>query len=175
MTAPDRTCTSCETPVPEDAGFCPNCGEAARTQISDETVPTGERFIGSDELEYKHRLARALGDDYELGNLIGRGGFGAVYSASDKRLDRDVAVKALRHDLFPTPAILQRFEREAKAVAKLRHPNILAIYTVGEGEGVAYMVMPLVEGEILVKSNTDAINIRTSNTCCTCCYNRILV
>ena len=149
-----RSCPTCDTPVPEDAGFCPSCGEATPTQISAETVPTGERFIDSDELEYRHRLARALGDDYELRDLIGRGGFGSVYAAWDKRLERDVAVKALRHDLFPAPAILQRFEREAKAVAKLRHPNILPIYTIGEGQGIAYMVMPLVEGESL-QAHTD--------------------
>ena len=113
--------------------------------MSDETGSATD----SAEAEYHDRLRRALGDDYELRELIGRGGFGSVYAAWDKRLERDVAVKALRHDLFPTPDILKRFEREAKAVAKLRHPNILPIYTVGEGDGIAYMVMPLVEGESL--------------------------
>lgn len=103
----------------------------------------------SNEVEYRERLQRALGPDFVLGELIGRGGFGSVYGAVDRKLDREVAVKALRHDLFPTPLVLERFEREAKAVAKLRHPNILPIYAVGAGEGLAYMIMPVIRGSNL--------------------------
>ena len=107
-----------------------------------ETTDAGER-------EYRGRLQRALGSGYQLRELIGRGGFGSVYAAWDVKLEREVAVKALRHDLFPTSALLERFERKAKAVAKLRHPNVLPIHFVGEGEGVTYMVMPKIEGESL--------------------------
>ncbi len=149
MIPPGRVCTSCDTPLPDAAAFCPNCGEATPTQTAAGMVPPGAQDRASEERQYHQRLSRALGHDYRLGELIGRGGFGSVYAAWDKRLERDVAVKALRHDLFPSPSILRRFEREAKAVAKLRHPNILPIYTIGEGEGMAYMVMPLVEGESL--------------------------
>jgi serine/threonine protein kinase len=67
--------------------------------------------------EYRARLQRALGADYQLGALLGQGGMGAVYVARDSRLDREVAVKALRHDVFPTPLVLERFQREAKALA----------------------------------------------------------
>jgi len=67
----------------------------------------------------------------------------------DTKLQRDLAVKALRHDLFPSPDLLERFKREARAVAGLRHPNILPVHFVGEGEGIAFMVMPKVEGENL--------------------------
>ena len=101
------------------------------------------------EVEYRKRLQTALGADYELRDLIGRGGFGVVYAAWDRKLERDVAVKALRHDLFPTRLVLERFQREAKSVAKLRHPNILPVYTVGEGDGLAFMVMPYIRGESL--------------------------
>ncbi len=101
------------------------------------------------ETEYRQRLQQALGDDYELHRLIGSGGFGTVYAAFDRRLERDVAVKTLRYDLFPTNAVLERFQREARAVAKLRHPNILPVYSVGQGEGLAFMVMPLIQGETL--------------------------
>lgn len=103
----------------------------------------------ANELEYRERLQRALGPDFTLGDLIGRGGFGSVYAAVDRKLDREVAVKALRHDLFPTPLVLERFEREAKAVARLRHANILPVYAVGAGEGVAYMIMPVIRGSNL--------------------------
>ncbi len=103
----------------------------------------------TDETDYRHRLQQALGDEYQLRELIGRGGFGTVYAAFDRRLERQVAVKALRHDLFPTRTVLERFQREAKAVAKLRHPNILPVYAVGEGVGLAFMIMPLIQGETL--------------------------
>ncbi|MEK7401535.1 MAG: serine/threonine-protein kinase [Gemmatimonadota bacterium] len=103
----------------------------------------------ADEREYRQRLQRALGQDLELRDLIGRGGFGAVYSAWDRKLERDVAVKALRHDLFPTRLVLERFQREARAVAKLRHANILPVYAVGEGDGLAYMIMPVIRGSNL--------------------------
>lgn len=148
MTGSVRICGSCQTPLPDTAGFCLNCGEATPTVLSHDTEAGGKR-TDANELDYRQRLQRALGKDYELRQLIGQGGFGEVYAAWDKRLEREVAVKALRHDLFPTPAILQRFEREAKAVAKLRQPNILPIYAIGEREGIAYMVMPLVDGQSL--------------------------
>lgn len=96
--------------------------------------------------DYAARLQRAVGAGYELRELIGRGGFGVVYRAWDRRLERDVAIKALRHDLFHTAEVLQRFQREARSVAKLRHANILPVYTVGDGEGIAFMVMPLIRG-----------------------------
>lgn len=102
-----------------------------------------------DEAEYRARLQRALGDSFQLGNVIGLGGFGVVYAARDQRLDRDVAIKALRYDLFPSRMVLERFRREARSVAALRHPNILPVYAVGEGEGIAFMVMPLIRGESL--------------------------
>jgi len=101
------------------------------------------------ELEYRRRLQAALGPGFELRDLIGRGGFGGVYAAWDRSLERDVAVKALRHDLFPTPVVLERFQREAKALAQLRHPHVLPVYEVGSGDGVAYMVMPFIRGETL--------------------------
>ena len=141
-------CTTCHTPVPEGASFCAVCGEATPTAVSHGTgSPSTQAEI--EEAEYRERLHRALGDGYELGELIGRGGFGAVYAAQDTKLEREVAVKALRHDLFATPQLLERFGREAKAVAKLRHPNVLPIYFIGEGAGIVFMVMPRIQGESL--------------------------
>lgn len=101
------------------------------------------------EAEYRGRLQAALGPDFELRELIGRGGFGAVYSAWDRKLERDVAVKALRHDLFPTPVVLERFQREAKSLAQLRHAHVLPVYEVGVGDGLAFMVMPFIKGDTL--------------------------
>jgi eukaryotic-like serine/threonine-protein kinase len=86
---------------------------------------------------------------YEILSPLGAGGMGEVYSARDKKLDRDVAIKVLPQSVASDPDALARFEREAKAVAALSHPNILAIHDLGNQDGVAYAVMELLEGETL--------------------------
>jgi serine/threonine protein kinase len=74
---------------------------------------------------------------YEIISPIGAGGMGEVYRARDRKLDRDVAVKVLPQTVANDPDSLARFEREAKSVASLSHPNILAIYDFGSQDGVA--------------------------------------
>jgi eukaryotic-like serine/threonine-protein kinase len=86
---------------------------------------------------------------YEILAPLGSGGMGEVYRARDQKLDRDVAVKVLPQTVANDPDALARFEREAKAVAALSHPNILAIYDFGTQDGVAYAVTELLEGETL--------------------------
>src|SRR5712692_7221079 len=86
---------------------------------------------------------------YEILAPLGAGGMGEVYRARDTRLDRDVAIKVLPEHLAKDPQALARFEREAKAVAALSHPNILALYDVGSHQGVSYAVTELLEGETL--------------------------
>jgi TolB-like protein len=86
---------------------------------------------------------------YEIVAPLGAGGMGEVYRARDSRLDRDVAVKVLPEPLAADADALARFEREAKAVAALSHPNILAIHDVGTHEGIRYAVTELLEGRTL--------------------------
>jgi serine/threonine protein kinase/Flp pilus assembly protein TadD len=86
---------------------------------------------------------------YEILSPLGAGGMGEVYKARDSRLDRDVAIKVLPESLLSDGEALARFEREAKAVAALSHPNILAIHDFGRERGIAYAVMELLEGETL--------------------------
>ena len=88
---------------------------------------------------------------YEILEPIGAGGMGEVYRARDARLDRDVAIKVLSERLAKDPVALARFEREAKSVAALSHPNILAIHGFGDQGGIVYAVMELLEGETLRK------------------------
>src|SRR5580765_8116036 len=84
---------------------------------------------------------------YEILGTVGAGGMGEVYRARDTRLDRDVAVKVLPTHLASDPDALARFEREAKAVAALSHPNILAIHDFGRtDDGTSYAVMELLDG-----------------------------
>jgi len=91
-------------------------------------------------------LAKALGDKYEVRRLVGSGGFAEVYEVWDKELERRLAVKVLRPDVAWTAGMIQRFQRETRAAARLEHPNILPIHFVGQGEGLAYYAMPFVEG-----------------------------
>jgi eukaryotic-like serine/threonine-protein kinase len=86
---------------------------------------------------------------YEILSPLGAGGMGEVYKARDRKLDRDVAVKVLPQTVANDPDALARFEREAKAVAALSHPNILAIHDFGTQDGTAYAVTELLEGETL--------------------------
>ena len=86
---------------------------------------------------------------YEILAPIGAGGMGEVYRAKDTKLDREVAVKVLPTALAQDPERLARFEREAKVLASLNHPNIVAIYDVGSENGILYIVTELVEGESL--------------------------
>src|SRR5215813_9093400 len=86
---------------------------------------------------------------YRLLSPLGAGGMGEVYQALDTRLDREVAVKILPARLADNPDAMRRFEREAKAVAALSHPNILSIHDFGSEQGVSYAVMELLKGETL--------------------------
>jgi tRNA A-37 threonylcarbamoyl transferase component Bud32 len=93
------------------------------------------------------RLADALGDAYTIEGEIGRGGMGVVYRARDERLQRRVAIKVLPPELAFQRDIRERFTREAQTAARLSHPNIVPIHTVGEGQGLVYFVMGYVDGE----------------------------
>src|ERR1041385_7821692 len=95
------------------------------------------------------RLKEALGDEYTIEGEIGRGGMGVVYRARDERLHRRVAVKVLPPELAFQKEIRERFTREAQTAARLSHPHIVPIHDVGEGAGVVYFIMGLVEGESL--------------------------
>ncbi len=90
-------------------------------------------------------------DQYEIISPLGAGGMGEVYRARDTRLARDVAIKVLPERLASDPEALGRFEREAKALAALSHPNILTIFDFGTDNSVTYAVMELLEGETLRK------------------------
>jgi hypothetical protein len=96
------------------------------------------------------RLSQALGTSFTLEGEIGRGGMGVVYHARDERLKRRVAVKVLPPELAFREEIRMRFLREAETAARLSHPHIVPIHSVGEGpEGLVYFVMAYVDGESL--------------------------
>jgi serine/threonine protein kinase len=86
---------------------------------------------------------------YEIVTPLGAGGMGEVYKAKDTRLDRVVALKVLPAALAADPEFRERFEREAKSISALNHPNICALYDVGRQDGTEYLVMEYLEGETL--------------------------
>ena len=86
---------------------------------------------------------------YEIVAPIGEGGMGEVYKATDTRLDRTVAIKVLSGHLAGDPDLRERFDREARAISALNHPNICALYDVGHQNDVDFLVMEYLEGEPL--------------------------
>ena len=88
---------------------------------------------------------------YEVVAPIGAGGMGEVYQAHDTKLGRDVAIKVLPEAFAHDPERLSRFQREAKVLASLNHPNIAHIYGLEENAGSSYLVMELVPGDTLAE------------------------
>src|SRR5215831_9166215 len=86
---------------------------------------------------------------YEIQSPLGAGGMGEVYRARDTRLGREVALKILPESFAGDSDRLRRFEQEARSVAALNHPNILAVFDIGESNGSPYLVAELLEGETL--------------------------
>src|SRR5690349_18999731 len=96
------------------------------------------------------RLQKALGKEFTVGDLLGEGGFAAVFRVHDKAQNRDVAVKVLDLGQRPSPALAERFLREARPRARLVHPHIVPIYKVGGYKSeVLYIVMRCVDGPSL--------------------------
>ena len=90
--------------------------------------------------------ASVISDRYEIGDRLGSGGMSTVYRATDRVLERTVAVKVLADHLSDDEKFVARFRREALAVARLIHPNIVQVYDTGVDEGRHYIVMEFVEG-----------------------------
>jgi Protein kinase domain len=84
---------------------------------------------------------------YDVVSLVGAGGMGEVYRATDTRLDRTVAIKILPPEVSDNPVRRQRLEAEARTISTLTHPRICALYDVGEQNGIRFLVMEYLEGE----------------------------
>jgi serine/threonine protein kinase len=89
---------------------------------------------------------------YEIRSPLGQGGMGEVFVAHDRKLSRDVAFKVLPSELAANPERLARFEREAKAIAALNHPNIVHVYSVEAVDGIHFITMELVKGKTLAEA-----------------------
>jgi len=135
---------------------CPSCGTCfdSSAEICDKDAT---------ELNLSLPVERTIEGKYRLERLIGKGGMGAVYQATDLRLDRNVAIKIMLGNMFGDPLALRRFEREARTSARLNHSNIIAIHDYGAiGSHGAYLVMELVPGitlrqELALAGNIDPV------------------
>jgi serine/threonine-protein kinase len=117
-------------------------GTASRPPLEQTTPPAPASGTGP---EAKVKKQSTLGE-FRLIAKLGEGGMGTVYKARQDKLDRDVAVKVPFKHLTKDPAFVQRFEREARIMARLDHPNILRCYTVGEEHGWHYLAMEFIDG-----------------------------
>src|SRR5574341_499 len=88
---------------------------------------------------------------YEITGAVGAGGMGEVYRARDTRLGRDVAIKVLPENFAKDAILKERFQREAKTISSLNHPNICTLYDVGHQDGTDFLVMELLEGDSLAQ------------------------
>ena len=147
-----RLCSGCQKPLPAEApdGLCPAClmkaGLGTDVDLGgDSQSEIGRRASVAPSLEEVARLFPQL----EVLECLGCGGMGAVYKARQPRLDRLVALKILtcdREDATHEARFVERFQREARALAKLSHPNIVAMYEFGQAEALPYFIMEHVEG-----------------------------
>ncbi|HXV91015.1 MAG TPA: serine/threonine-protein kinase [Gemmatimonadales bacterium] len=131
-----RVCDVCGAVVQGGVPLCPACSSAIRPDRSD-----AER--------QRIALQAALDPQLEMHERIGRGAFGIVYRATDHALERQVAVKVLRVELVDDELARTRFLRGARVLAQLEHPHIVRIWNIGESGQLAWVVMPLVDGENL--------------------------
>ena len=95
------------------------------------------------------QIGQLLGGRYEILQLLGEGGMGAVYKATDRELDRFVALKVIRPELASNPAILARFKQELLLAHQVTHRNVIRIYDLGDAEGIKFITMEFIEGKDL--------------------------
>ena len=131
-------------------GHTPNSHKPTTAAVPSATRRPFLRFASAMSLDIvtlRRRLQKALGKEFSVGDLLGEGGFAAVFRVRQPALNRDVAVKVLDLGLTPSPGLAERFVREARTSAQLEHPHIVPIYKVGGYKNeVLYIVMRCVDG-----------------------------
>lgn len=141
-------CSRCGVESANDTNFCPSCGLdlAATTPIA----AIRDREVSDKPEKNQLDIVReALKDDYVIDGELGHGGMATVYRATERSLDREVALKVLPFSLSHDEQFVERFQREARTAAKLEHPNIIPIYRVGKTGDVIYFAMKLLKGKSL--------------------------
>jgi tetratricopeptide (TPR) repeat protein/predicted Ser/Thr protein kinase len=143
-------CARCDTPFDANRAEM-NSGETLATNPS-EVVSKGRSEAGSKNfLTATVALSpgTVLGTRYEILELLGKGGMGAVYKANDRELDRLVALKVIRSELASNPQTLHRFKQELILARKVTHKNVIRIFDLGEAEGIKFITMEYIAGQDL--------------------------
>ncbi|MBI4242730.1 MAG: serine/threonine protein kinase, partial [Planctomycetes bacterium] len=153
-------CPQCSYPTEVESGqdiaICKGCGKSIDIKFLS-TINTGEESVEVSAVAVPVNRPTTIGtnqiftpgtliDQYEIVQFIGRGGMGMVYKANHKHLDRTVALKVLPPEKTRDPEFVERFKREAKVLAQLNHPAIVAVYDMGIQGEIYYFVMEHVEG-----------------------------
>ena len=142
----ERICPSCRKPLAPDAplGLCPDC--LIKAGLNPGTDPGDPNLSAAGFVPPSVEELAQLFPQLEIIEFIGKGGMGAVYKARQPRLDRFVALKILPPAAAGDPGFAERFNREARALARLNHPNIVAVHDFGQAGGLHYLVMEFVDG-----------------------------
>jgi len=142
-----RCCPQCQQPLPINApeGLCPQCLLKAAAAPPSEPLMVTESGGGVVDIGDPVAVGKCL-PQFEILELLGRGGMGVVYKARQKQLDRLVALKILPPSEAHAADFVARFTREARSLAKLSHPNIVTVYDFGESGGLYYFIMEYVDG-----------------------------
>ncbi|MBA3521085.1 MAG: protein kinase, partial [Gemmatimonadales bacterium] len=143
------SCLSCGQPLPEGHQSCPACGTPAAPSVFPNPTDPSQREPYSAWAEVVERLRRATLGEFELGRELGRGGMAAVFLAHELSLDRQVAIKIMSPGLLMDDGMIERFKREAITIAHLHHPNIVAVHSVRQAEGLHFFVMRYIHGRSL--------------------------
>jgi len=134
-----------DAPAPGASYQCPNCSGVFHASHVGEPDQIAETAIFDPNAASQFPTL----PDYEILEALGKGGRGQVYLAKQLKLDRLVAIKVIRSDLLSDRGAVKRFQREAKAVARLAHPNVVAIFDADEADGIHYLVMEYIDGDDL--------------------------
>ena len=135
--------------------FAPDSSPARAAAVAEASA--GKASGASDSQEESDSLRGRIFGGFELLAKIGQGGMGVVYKARQVSLDRVVAIKILSKSLSDNSEFIKRFEREAKSIARISHPNIVAVYDFGRADGLYYMVTEFIEGSNLARVINDRL------------------
>lgn len=178
-------CPNCGAAISADARFCGECGQALKQlgkSLVEDTASAGPDLSGLrtiDDMETKSprpdstrvlKPGDVFAGRYEVSQVIGEGGMGVVYRATDKLTSKEIALKLIRADRLAGKDAVQRLIREGVTSRDIRHPNVVAVYDVGEAEGQPYMSMEFLAGQSLrawtrkrLQTNTDCSMLTAAN------------
>ena len=152
-------CKKCGTQLDDDAVFCHVCGTTVPKTTSSKTkaeLPTdfGQTIRRDDPVYGNVNLenlpaGHVIDERYEIKAKLGQGGFGAVYQAYDRRMQVDKAIKVIPEALTNDVVAMDNLRQEARTMIRLKHPNIVHVYDLHEGEAVSYIDMEFIDGQSL--------------------------